>query len=107
MTRHGVFYVGRQAGTITIPLRATTDPRGAGRFRVSVEIAGRSAGVHEVGPDDWTMVSIPLRHGTTLPFRRVDLRANRSWLPLWDGVPIDQPRSVMVGETRWTSAGAR
>jgi hypothetical protein len=60
-------------------------------------------------PDRWTNIDIPVRRPAPGSFRRIDLRANRSWSPMQDrGDRVDdQPRSVMVGETRWTPAGGR
>jgi O-antigen ligase len=109
MTRHGVFYVGPQAGTVTIPLRAPNFLEDAEPFRVAVDIGGRRAGVYEVGPERWATIEIPIRRPASAPFRRIDLRANRSWSPMRDrGERVDdEPRSVMVGETRWTPAGGR
>jgi O-antigen ligase len=109
MTRHGVFYVGPQPGTVSIPVRAPDFLDGTEPFVVAVDVAGRRAGVYEAHPDRWTTIEIPLRRRAAAPFRRVDLRANRSWSPMRDRGERtdDQPRSVMVGETRWTPAGAR
>lgn len=102
MTRHGVFYENPQPGTLSIPLQAP-DPLPSERpYRVTVEIGGRSAGVHEVAAGRWTLVDIPIRKHEALPFRRIDLRANQS-RPGPDG----GPRSVMVGTTRFTPAGGR
>ena len=109
MTRHGVFYVGPQPGTVTIPVRAPDFLKDTERFFVAVEVGGRRTGVYEALPDRWTTIEIPVRRPASTPFRRIDLRANRSWSPMRDrGWRVDdQPRSVMVGETRWTPAGAR
>jgi hypothetical protein len=109
MTRHGMFYVGPQPGTVTIPVRAPNFLTDTEPFRVTVEIGGRRMGVFEAMPDRWTNIDIPVRRAAPGPFRRIDLRANRSWSPMQDrGDRVDdQPRSVMVGTTRWTPAGGR
>jgi O-antigen ligase len=109
MTRHGMFYVGPQPGTVTIPVRAPNFLTDAEPFRVAVEVGGRRIGVFDAMPDRWTNIEIPVRRPASGPFRRIDLRANRSWSPMRDrGERVDdQPRSVMVGTTRWTPAGAR
>jgi hypothetical protein len=109
MTRHGVFYVGSQPGTVTIPVRAPDFLTHGEPFRVAVEIGGRRIGVFEALPDRWTAIDVPIRRPASGRFRRIDLRANRSWSPMRDrGDRVDdEPRSVMVGETRWTPAGSR
>jgi hypothetical protein len=109
MTRHGVFYVGPQPGTVTIPVRAPDFLERSGPFRVSVEIGGRRVGVFEAAPDRWTSIEVPIRRPASARFRRIDLRVNRSWSPMRDrgARSDDEPRSVMVGTTKWTPAGGR
>jgi hypothetical protein len=109
MTRHGVFYVGPQPGIVTIPLRAPNFLNDVEPFRVAVDVGGKRAGVYDVTPDRWTTIEISVRGSASAPFRRIDLRADRSWSPMRDrGARVDdEPRSVMVGETRWAPAGTR
>ncbi len=109
MTRHGVFYVGPQPGTLTIPLRAPGFLDEIEPFQVLVEVGGERAGVIEAMPDRWTNITIPVRRPAAGPFRRIDLRVNRSWSPKRNRAHHvdDGPRSVMVGTTRWTPAGGR
>jgi O-antigen ligase len=100
MTRRGVFYENPQPGTLIVPLQA---PSAADTpFKVAVEVGGRRTGVYEVAPGRWTLVEIPVRDRAASPFRRIDLRADRTWLGE-DG----EPRSVMVGTTRLIPAGGR
>jgi hypothetical protein len=109
MTRHGVFYVGPQPGTLTVPVRAPDFLESDQRFHVAVEVGGKRMGVFEAASDRWTNIEIPVRTAAPGSFRRIDLRANRSWSPMRDrgGSEDDAPRSVMVGVTRWTPAAGR
>jgi hypothetical protein len=109
MTRHGFFFVDRQPGTLTIPVRAPNFVEDSKPFHVAVEVGGRRVGTFEAVPGRWTTIEIPIRRAASGPFRRIDLRANRSWSPMQDrDVRVhDEPRSVMVGQTRWTPAGGR
>lgn len=109
MNRHGVFYVPPQPGTLTIPVRAPSFLEGTEPLRMAVEVGGRRIGVFEPTPDRWTNIEIPVRSPASAPFRRIDLRANQSWSPMRDrgDRADDEPRSVMVGTTRWTPAGGR
>jgi hypothetical protein len=108
MTRHGVFYVNPQPGTLTIPVQAPDFLKSSATFRVDVDVAGRRSGTYEVPPGQWTTIEIPIRQHASAAFRRVDVRANRSWTPKNDRDGGDEgPRSVMVGTTRFTSVGGR
>lgn len=109
MTRHGIFYVGRQPGTLTVPLQAPALPVLTTPFQVSIDVGGRRVGTYEVAASRWTTIQVPVRAAASTPFRRVDVRANQSWSRTKDlGLRSDDdPRSVMVGETRWEPAGSR
>ena len=109
MTRHGVFYVGPQPGTLTIPVQAPAFLRRKEPFALQVEVGGKRAGTWQPPPGVWTNIQIPIRDRTSSPFRQVDLRVNQSWTPMKDrGASTDDgPRSLMVGEIRWAPPGAR
>jgi O-antigen ligase len=109
MTRHGVWHIGSQPGFLTIPVRAPGQSPAGRPFELRVDVAGWSEGQYEVPAERWTEIRIPVRERSSLPFRRVDLWANQVWVaPDPESRPgAYEPKSVMIGEVRWESAGSR
>ncbi len=107
MTRRGVWHISSHPGFLTVPVRAPEEGPGLRPYVVTVEIGGRSRGEYEVPPGRWTDITIAVRDRATRPFRRVDLWANQVWIGRDASGRDTGPRSVMVGEVRWSPAGSR
>ena len=108
MTQRGVWHISSHPGFLIIPVRAPEAPVTSRPFVVSVEIGGRRRGTYEVPAGAWTDITIAVRDRSARPFRRVDLWANQVWATRDPATGRDTgPRSIMVGEVRWSPAGAR
>ena len=100
MTRHGVTYIPDGPGFVRLTLR-TPDQRLLRPLIVETMVAGRVADRRELPRGRWVTYDIPIRQAEPLPFRRVDLRVNQSWV---EDVRLgrraaQRPIAVMVGET--------
>jgi O-antigen ligase len=102
MARHGVTYIPDGNGFLRLRVQAPALPARK-PLVVETSVAGDVVDRREIAPGRWVVYDVPARRPAAAPFRRVDLRANQSWM---QAVPLGQrqarrPIAMMVGNITW------